>query len=138
MANKIYLGCRQLDLLLEAVRRYTRFGVRDNKTLENAWTGLGSYSTYKPCVDAGLMTYATLPNPGYSTWWKLTDKGCKIVLAILNRGYDYENVENGWYEKGLHHNNKIAISPHSFFSEKGERAVFNFDTEMFEEDSVLV
>ena len=117
------LGRNQLEILLEALRRYSRFGYK--KSITQAWTGLGSASVYKSCADAGLMTIATSPNPKYSTWWRLTEKGAK-VRAMLSMGYDYKSVENGWHEKGLYHNGAVAISPESFFAnETTNRATFD-------------
>ena len=78
------LGAAQERLLLEALRRYINW--HQGEPLTEAWTGLGSYTTYKPAVDAGLMTYATKPNPGYTTWWRLTDKGATYVQAWLDEG----------------------------------------------------
>jgi len=124
---KIRLGCRQLELLLEALRRYTRFGKPEGKTLIGAWTGLGAMTTYAPCLNVGLMTYATSPNPGYSTWWRLTDKGAKIVQVFLDNGYNYQNVENGFDNWSVEYKNTIGICPHSFFpDEKSNRATFDF------------
>lgn len=132
------LGRRQLDLLLEALRRYTRFGIRDKESLTGAWTGLGSMSTYAPCLNAGLMVCATSPNPGYSTWWRLTEKGARIVQAWLEAGYDYANVEAGWNYWQIRHGYKpeeytgiIGISPESFFPEKGNRATFDEEKGVF-------
>ena len=89
------LGKRQHWLLCEALRRHTRFNLHDlKKSLGEAWTGLGPYSQYKPVLDAGLMTYATEPHPGYMTWWRLTEQGEKIVQEWLNLGYTYENIES--------------------------------------------
>lgn len=78
-------------LLREALRRYTRFG--EGKPLTSAWTGLGSASQYKPAVSLGLMECATSPNPGYMTWWRLTERGAAIVQAWLDAGEDYTTVE---------------------------------------------
>jgi len=74
------------------------YGTESNayaKPLTEAWTGLGTYTTYKPAYDADLMTYATGPNPGYVTWWKLTNKGAAIVQQWLDQGYTYKNIEDG-------------------------------------------
>ena len=83
-------------LLCEALRRHTRFNLHGTdlrKPLTEAWTGLGSYSEYRTVLDAGLMTYATRPNPGYITWWKLTESGAKIVQYWLDQGFTYEDIE---------------------------------------------
>jgi hypothetical protein len=121
----IMLGVRQLDLLLEALRRFSKFNDL-NQSITEAWTGLGSYSTYKPCADAGLMEISTSPNPGYSTWWRLTEKGAMIVNAMRNMGYNHENVENGWGDRSIHKNGIMSITPHSFFAnETTNRAKFD-------------
>jgi len=132
---KIRLGCRQLNLLLEALRRFTRFVDSEGRRtggdeLTRAWTGLGSASAYAPVVNAGLMTVATSPNPRYSTWWRLTEKGAKVVQHWIDSGYGNENVENGWQERGIHYEGKTGISPHSFFwseSENPRYAHFDFE-----------
>ena len=87
--DKLY--SRQRGLLREALRRYTRF--HKGELLEQAWTGLGSATEYAPVVNAGYMTVATSPNPGYTTWWRLTERGASIVLAWLITGEDYQSVE---------------------------------------------
>jgi len=84
-------------LLCEALRRFSRFGKDYDNKITKAWTGLGCYSRYKPALDAGLMTYATSPNPGFMTWWNLTRRGARIVRAWLNAGYTHENIEDGDY-----------------------------------------
>ena len=87
------LTAKQEDRLMEALRRYTRF--HQGEPLTQAWTGLGSMTTYKSVLDAELMTYATPPNPGYKTWWRLTDAGAAIVQAWLDQGITHETVERG-------------------------------------------
>ena len=92
------LGVHQKAMLLEALRRYSRFH-RDEK-LTIAWTGLGSFSQHETVYNAGLMTYATSPNPGYMTWWRLTEKGAEIVQKWLDAGYTHRNIEDdlNYYE----------------------------------------
>ena len=82
------IGVRQWELLSEARRRYLQFGKPIGKTLTEAWTGLGSATTYKPCSDAGLMEIATTPNPGYTTWWRLTERGARVVHAMIDGTFD--------------------------------------------------
>ncbi len=83
-------------LLCEALRRYCRFHLQDlRRPLIDAWTGLGSYTQYKPALDSGLMIYATSPNPGYTTWWRLTEKGAKIVQGWLDTGFTHADIEAG-------------------------------------------
>ncbi len=80
-------------LLGEALRRFLRFG--NGKGITQAWTGLGSYSQYKSALDAGYMTYATKPNPGHMTWWKLSRRGALIVRRWINAGVTYQQIEEG-------------------------------------------
>ena len=87
---------KQHTLLVEALRRHTRFNLHDlREPLDRARTGLGSATTYAPAVKAGLMECATTLNPRYSTWWRLTPKGAAIVQGWLFDGYDYEAIERG-------------------------------------------
>jgi hypothetical protein len=75
------------QLLKEALRRWRQRSPGDHtggQTLTTAWTGLGSATQYKPAVNAGLMECATQLNPGYLTWWRLTEKGAAIVQKWLN------------------------------------------------------
>jgi hypothetical protein len=87
------LGIRQRWLLREALRRFTRFHQAEGKPLTEAWTGLGTATEYEPVVQAGYMTVATSPNPGYMTWWRLTDKGAEIVQGWLDAGLTHEAIE---------------------------------------------
>lgn len=69
-------------LLREALRRWRLRPAGEHtggQTLTTAWTGLGSATQYKPATDAGLMECATKLNPGYLTWWRLTEAGAAIV-----------------------------------------------------------
>jgi hypothetical protein len=80
------IPARAFMLLEEALRRYIFYArMRDGKKwnlhdLMYAWTGLGSATTYKPATDFGVMEVATEPNPGYGTWWRLTEAGARILL----------------------------------------------------------
>lgn len=90
------LTTRQHRLLCEALRRQTRFNMRDRKyPLAFAWLGLGTYTTYKPAIDAGLMTYVHKPNPGHAQWWKLTEAGERIVQKWLDSGFTHVDIEGG-------------------------------------------
>lgn len=97
MTPDFNLGRRQHFLLCEALRRFECFAVRNDKRkwtlsdLQAAWTGLGTATTYKPVVDAGFMKVATTPNPGFVTWWGLTEKGARIVLAWHKAGFTCGN-----------------------------------------------
>ncbi len=80
--------CSKDWLLKEALRRWnmgTKGQRTGGETLTTAWTGLGSATQYKPAVDAGLMECATQLNPGYLTWWRLTEKGAAIVQKLIDR-----------------------------------------------------
>jgi len=87
------LKSKEHYLLCEAIRRYTRF--HPGKSLDKAWTGLGTYTTYKPALTAGLMEYVHEPNPGAPQWWRLTAKGIAIVQHWIDRGYTYQDIEAG-------------------------------------------
>ena len=92
------LSNRQHALLVEALRRHTRFNLKVDglgMPLTEAWTGLGSATTYQPAVDAGLMVCATELNPGHTTWWKLTVKGALIVAFWHGKGFDFKRIEAG-------------------------------------------
>jgi hypothetical protein len=84
---------KQHILLCEALRRYTRH--YKGKDLVSSWTGFGSMTEYKPCLSAGLMDYATTPNPGHLVWWKLTPRGAAIVGKWLSLGFDFTDIEKG-------------------------------------------
>ncbi len=74
-------------LLREALRRWRmrpRGEHTGGETLTTAWLGLGSKTQYGPALDAGWMNYATMPNPGYATWWRLTNAGAAIVRGWLS------------------------------------------------------
>ena len=102
MRGEFEVTRRQANLLREAYRRWKKFGgVNDNKTLLQAWTGLGSASHYKPVLDAGLMEPVHGLEPGQSLWWKLTEKG---VLAMIMLGWIEGdlNEEETWQGVGGH------------------------------------
>lgn len=85
-----------LAALVEALRRRQRFN-QQNQSITDQWTGLGSKSEYAAVLKDGLMVYATSPNPGHMTWWKLTEKGARIVAYWLGQGWTYERIEAGEY-----------------------------------------
>lgn len=68
------------DLMDEARRRYENFGVRDGKTLEQAWIGLGFASEYKSAVEAGLMRRLHNNTPRVLGWYQLTEAGVAEYL----------------------------------------------------------
>lgn len=79
--------------LLEALRRYHSF--HPDKSPLQAWTGLGTMSTYESAVKEGYMAPVSTIAPRTMGWFRLTEKGLGAVLSLANRGYrvkDY-NVE---------------------------------------------
>lgn len=63
-------------LMEEARRRFESFGLRQGRTLKDAWTGLGFPSEYKSVVEAGLMTpVGGKTTPRVLNWYRLTPKG---------------------------------------------------------------
>jgi hypothetical protein len=86
------LSQTQMALLMEAARRYARFHM--GEPLTQAWTGLGSATAYKPVVDGGYMEIATSPNPGHSTWYRLTIQGAAIV-RMLTATMTLADIEKG-------------------------------------------
>lgn len=81
--SKTKLKHKQRALLLEAMRRYIHF--YSGWELTKAWTGLGYYTTYKPVLSAGLMTWVhDKPRPRHTGWLRLTEAGAAIVQAWLD------------------------------------------------------
>ena len=94
-------------LLMEALRRYIRFGKTEGKTLKNSWTGLGTASEYRSVILNGLMTWVHGTPPKRTMGWlSLTDKGCEIVQKWLNDGYS-ELFWDGDWERVVNENNQI-------------------------------
>lgn len=83
----------QKAILLEALRRYTKFHQNPKELLNQAWTGLGTRTDYRPVLDAGLMTFVEEPYPRCSQWLRLTDKGTAIVQKWLDAGLSYKDIE---------------------------------------------
>ena len=75
---------RQFNCLAEALRRCA---MHPSEPIVKVWTGLGSYTTYKSTIDAGFMEYIHSPNPSYIQWFRLTEKGAKIVQNWIDKGY---------------------------------------------------
>lgn len=90
----IMLNAREHGALTEALRRRTRFFEKD-RGIRDQWTGLGGVSEYKFAVNAGLMTRVHQPNPGHSEWWRLTERGARIISYWMGRGLDHEKIEAG-------------------------------------------
>lgn len=82
--------------LVEALRRRTRYAPDPvgGKGITSQWTGLGSPSIYKQAVADGCMkcTRGT-PTPRVASWWRLTEKGARIVAYWIGQGYTHERIE---------------------------------------------
>jgi hypothetical protein len=71
------------SLLCEAARRYLCFNP-ENRPLTEAWTGLGSMTTYRTVLDAGLMTWVdSAPTARCGGWLKLTPQGANAVRQMI-------------------------------------------------------
>lgn len=71
-------------LMEEARRRYESFALRDRKTLESAWLGLGPPSEYRPAVEAGLMRpLHGKATPRVLNWWLLTPEGIEAYREMF-------------------------------------------------------
>ena len=92
---------RVLELLFEAYRRNQMLDPHKNaQPILDRWLGLGTYSAYKPALDAGMMVFChRKPQPRCAGWLHLTALGEKTmnehatefkdVLAILEEnGYN--------------------------------------------------
>jgi len=77
MSKPTKLTSKQRALLQGAMRRYTVF--HPGESLTEAWTGLGSRTTYKPVLNAGLMEWVREPKPRCTGWLRLTEAGATIV-----------------------------------------------------------
>lgn len=94
LTNQVYWN------LVEAVRRFTRFGKTYRKpTLTGAWTGLGFKSDYQETVDKGYMVLDGQKEFNFRSmaWLRLTPKGAEIVQRWLDQGFSYKNIEAGEY-----------------------------------------
>lgn len=81
-------------LLVEALRRFECFAHRQDdkpwepEAMQEAWTGLGYATEYRPAVSAGLMRpIHEMPAPRTMGWWGLTEKGARIVLRWHRQGF---------------------------------------------------
>lgn len=114
---KYKLKTKSYKVLLEALRRYTRFC--SDESLSSAWTGLGRLSTYKHVYlcEHGLMRPVTpfdlgsLNDRRSDHWWKLTPAGEEIISFWLKRGYTHEHIEHEY----VHDAN--LLPPSEFISE---------------------
>ena len=93
---KYQLKSDEYSCLVEACRRFSRFGHDYSNDIEKAWTGLGFKTEYKQACNNGYMEPVhSMPRNRCMGWWKLTEKGVKIVQHWLDSGYDFETIENG-------------------------------------------
>jgi hypothetical protein len=81
---------RIILLLFDSARRY--FNQHSPRApLHNLWAGLGSKSRYNNSYYKVLH-----PHPGYSTWFKLTDRGVEVIRVLLEIG---NAVDDWWPER---------------------------------------
>ena len=90
MSKPTKLTGRQRALLQEAVRRYIKFSC--GRGLIEAWTGLGTRSTYEPVLDIGLMEWVREPKPRCTGWLRLTEAGATIVQEWIAHSQEVTNV----------------------------------------------
>jgi len=76
-------------ILVEALRRRSRF--------TSKWSGLGCKSDYWPAKRDGYMepAFPGDPKPRIMCWWKLTERGNRVVAYWLGQGYDHIRIEAG-------------------------------------------
>ena len=87
----------EYGVLVEALRRRSRFfgNPSGGPSIIEQWTGLGSANTYRQAVEAGYMICAADLNLGYDTWWKLTEKGARIISFWIGQGWNHTRIEAG-------------------------------------------
>jgi hypothetical protein len=85
--------------MVEALRRRLRFlhNATGGQEITKQWTGLGSASAHKPATKAGFMERATNhPSaPRCDDWWKLTEKGARVIAYWIGQGFTFEQIEAG-------------------------------------------
>jgi hypothetical protein len=87
--NAMPIKTKTKRLMEEARRRYESFAVRNNKTLETAWLGLGMPSEYREAVEEGYMVPYGVETPRVLNWYLLTEKGIALYREL------YPNSESG-------------------------------------------
>jgi hypothetical protein len=87
--NPMTIKTKTKRVMEEARRRYESFAVRDKKTLEEAWLGLGMPSYYREATDAGYMVALGEETPRVLNWYLLTEKGVALYREL------YPNSEKG-------------------------------------------
>jgi len=89
--------------LVEALRRRTRF--LSNPTggdgITQQWTGLGYVKDYKAAVASGLMEPESTPHRGCMGWWRLTERGARIIAYWFGQGFNFEKIESGPFPSNL-------------------------------------
>jgi len=90
------LNKQQYMLLLDALRRYSRFAVPKGIPLDGVWTGVGSTTEYKP-VHPEFMKQVFLEDKeadrNTDVWWILTEAGQEIVQTWFDHGWRHQHVE---------------------------------------------
>lgn len=85
---------KQLDLMLEAYRRWVVLGHNEQKPLRERWLGLGTESNYRPVLTAGLMQWVEeKPTPRTMGWLKLTEKGEDIIRRFAAAGVSAKDFD---------------------------------------------
>lgn len=78
----------------EARRRFESFAMRDGKSLESAWLGLGFPSEYRAAVQAGLMRpLHGQERPRVLTWYLLTESGVALYREAFPGSESGESVK---------------------------------------------
>ena len=86
------LSKHQYGAMVEALRRWTRFGKSDDP--KAYWTGLGFETEYKAAVKAGLMVRDGHYGPRCMGWYNVTDKGAAVLRQWRALGIDYQAIES--------------------------------------------
>jgi hypothetical protein len=69
------------QLLIEAYRRYNQFEKKDNRTLANAWVGLGYPNQYKSTYFRSIETETAR----VLNWYSLNLKGIEVMEKLLKQ-----------------------------------------------------
>lgn len=84
-------------VLIEALRRRLRFAGDGPgpSPITKQWTGLGSPTQYKQAVEGGYMQATPTPNfARHIGWWRLTDKGARIIAYWIGQGWTLARLED--------------------------------------------
>lgn len=98
VGNRIKLNQREYNALVEALRRTTRFSEEyrtHGHSLTTMWCGLGSATHYKAAQLAGFMepVHGSI-HKGAMGWWKLTERGSRVICYWLGQGFSYLDIED--------------------------------------------